>query len=65
MRTFHESTIQRHIYEGGDYDENDDGSVTLYRRGPNRMTHEDARGTGYDECFCDGCYFGKACEVKR
>jgi hypothetical protein len=31
MKTYNNSTINRHIYEGGDYDEHDDGSVTLHR----------------------------------
>ena len=25
---------------------------------PKPMTTDRDRGTGYDECFCDGCYFG-------
>ena len=32
MKTYHHSTIQRHILEGGDYDEHDDGYVTLHRQ---------------------------------
>ena len=40
MRTYNNLTIQRHIAEGGDYDEHDDGYVTLYPS-PKRMVDED------------------------
>ncbi len=49
----------------------DDGTTYLeeqdiiVKRWPKVMVVERIRGTGYDECFCDGCYFGKPCEVKR
>ncbi len=40
----------------------EDGVIT--KRWPKRMTaHEPSPSTGYDACFCDGCYFGSGpCE---
>ena len=36
----------------------------ILQRWPKPMVTDRDQGTGYDECFCDGCYFGSPCEVK-
>jgi hypothetical protein len=52
MRTYNNTTINRHIYEGGEYDEHRDGSITMHP--PVREHVPEYEG----ECYCDGCYLG-------